>query len=158
MSLVRSARGTWTGTMVGGEGSIEMMTGTGVSSFPMTWEARSRRTDAVSTPEELIAAAQATCYNMALAHQLTEGGTPPTHLETTVDVAFSTAAGITGITLHVLGEVPGLTPDQFQDVAEAARRLCTVSRALAGTTITLDARLFLPASAAGPVLPPDPSA
>jgi len=141
MSLVRSARGTWTGTMVGGGGSVEMVTGSGVSSTPVTWETRARRTDAVSTPEELIAAAQATCYNMALAHQLSEAGTPPAHLETTVDVAFSTVVGITGITLHVVAEVPGLSQDQFEDVAEGARQLCTVSRALAGTTITLDVRL-----------------
>lgn len=78
---------------------------------------------------------------MALAQELTLGGTPPAHLQTTVDVGFEAAEGITGIKLNVRGRVPGLTSAQFAAIAATAKESCPVARALSGTTITIEAAL-----------------
>jgi osmotically inducible protein OsmC len=78
---------------------------------------------------------------MALAHGLTEAGTPPTRVETRAEVTFPPGEGITGIHLTVRGEVPGMDEAGFAAAAEEAKKNCPVSQALAGTTITLHAEL-----------------
>lgn len=164
MGLVRSARGMWAGSLVGGQGSVEMMTAAGPASATLDWGARSSQEQAVSTPEELLAAAQATCYNMALAHRLSLAGTPPAQLETRVEVDFSPTAGITGMVLHVRGNVPSLTPEQFDLLTLSALEICTMARALAGIDITLKATLSpsspsaaTPAPSSTPAAPSTPA-
>jgi osmotically inducible protein OsmC len=78
---------------------------------------------------------------MALSNALAKGGNPPEVLDTSADVTFQPGEGITGIQLTVTGRVPGMTSEAFQQAAEDAKANCPVSRALAGTTITLDATL-----------------
>ena len=79
---------------------------------------------------------------MALSNGLSKAGHPPEQLDTTADVTFQPGEGITGIHLSVAARVPGLTPDEFQQMADDAKANCPVSRALAGTTITFDATLL----------------
>ncbi len=88
----------------------------------------------------MIAAAHSTCFNMALSNVLAEGGTPPTSLDTRADVTFD-PPDITGIKLTVRGVVPGVTAEQFEAAAEDARMNCPVSKAITGTTITVEATL-----------------
>ena len=76
---------------------------------------------------------------MALSHGLAQAGTPPTTIDTTADVTFQPGTGITGIVLKVVGDVPGITAEQFQEAAEAAKAGCPVSQALAAVPITLEA-------------------
>ena len=78
---------------------------------------------------------------MALSHALAQAGTPPNDLETTADVTFQPGEGITGVRLTVRGSVPGVSADDFVLAAEDAKANCPVSKALTGTSITLDASL-----------------
>ena len=96
-----------------------------------------------TNPEELIGAAEAGCFTMSLANLLTEAGHPAGELRTTADVTLAQTGGgfdITRIALRTEGEVPGIDDDVFADLAMQAKN-CTVSRALAGTEITLEAHL-----------------
>lgn len=109
----------------------------GIGTFPVSWPARSAEPDGVTSPEELIAAAHATCFSMALSGGLAKAGTPPTRLTTTAEVDFQPGTGITGIRLTVRGEVPGLDASGFRTAAESAKAACPVSRALSAVPITL---------------------
>ena len=91
-----------------------------------------------TSPEELIAAAHSTCYSMALSHGLAQAGTPPTSIDTTANVTFQPGTGITGIALSVVGNVPGITAEQFEEAAQAAKAGCPVSQALDAVPITLE--------------------
>ena len=93
------------------------------------------------SPEELIAAAHASCYSMALSHALAGNGTPAASLDTSAVVSFQPGVGITGSHLTVVANVPGLTAEEFQTFAAGAKDGCPVSKALAGVEITLDASL-----------------
>ena len=98
-----------------------------------------------TNPEELIAAAHAGCFTMALAAQLTNAGLEPTELRTTATVSIEKQdAGwtITGIHLDVTGKVPGVTAEKFAELAEAAKKGCPISRALSATPITMTAKLL----------------
>src|SRR5262247_476368 len=106
-----------------------------------TTEEEPMATERRTSPEELIAAAHAACFSMALSHGLAQAGTPPERLDTRADVTFQPGEGITGSHLTVRGRVPGLSQDDFVSAAETAKAGCPVSQALAGTTITLDAAL-----------------
>jgi osmotically inducible protein OsmC len=97
-----------------------------------------------TNPEELIAAAHAGCFSMALSNLLATEGHPPTAVTTTADVSLDKTDdgfAITKITLHTVGDVPGLSADEFQEYAAKAKVGCAVSKALAATPIELDARL-----------------
>jgi osmotically inducible protein OsmC len=113
----------------------------GLGTFDVTWVSRAERPEGRTSPEELIAAAHSACFSMALSHALAQGGTPPDRLETSAEVSFQPGEGITGIHITVLGTVPGLSLQEFTQTAEGAKANCPVSKALAGTTITLDAAL-----------------
>jgi osmotically inducible protein OsmC len=114
-------------------------------SYEGAYSFRSRFEDGDGTnPEELIAAAHAGCYSMALSNVLAEAGHDPESVDTTADVTLEMVDGdptITGIHLTTTASVPGLDADAFQEHAEAAKNGCPVSKALAGTDITLDATL-----------------
>lgn len=140
MAVVRTAQAHWEGSLMEGQGEVELVT-SGTGSFEVTWAARSQDTSDKTSPEELIAAAHSTCFSMALSHGLAGAGTPPESVDTKADVTFQPGTGITGITLTVTAKVPGLTAEQFQAAAEDAKANCPVSQALKATPIELEASL-----------------
>jgi osmotically inducible protein OsmC len=139
---VQSASAEWNGTLK--EGAGRMRVGTGAVDGPYTFASRFE-TGKGTNPEELIGAAHAGCFSMALAAALGRAGHTPTSIRTNAKVHLGTSeAGptITRIDLEVEGQVPGLTAAQFQEFAEGAKKGCVVSRALAGVqNITLNATL-----------------
>ncbi|KAA6211504.1 OsmC family protein [Streptomyces filamentosus] len=140
MATVRHAHTVWQGDLLKGSGVVTLDS-SGLGSYDVSWPARSEEPNGKTSPEELIAAAHSSCFSMALSHGLAGAGNPPTRLETKADVTFQPGEGITGIHLTVEGEVPGLDEAGFQAAAEDAKKNCPVSQALAGTTITLTAKL-----------------
>jgi osmotically inducible protein OsmC len=144
MAAEHTAHASWNGDLMSGSGSVS--TGSGaVSDVALTWRARAEDASAGSSPEELIAAALAACFSMALSHGLAQDGHPPTSIETDATAAFDrTDAGfrVTKIALSVRGDVPGIDESAFQTAAEGAKANCPVSKALEGNVeITLDASL-----------------
>jgi osmotically inducible protein OsmC len=133
---------TWSGSLIEGGGTIERV-GSGVfGGLPITWNARTGEESGKTTPEELIAAAHASCYSMALSHGLAQGGNPPDSLETSATVTFVPGSGITKIALTVKGSVPGIDEDAFGAAAQDAVENCPVSKALAAVPeITVAASL-----------------
>jgi osmotically inducible protein OsmC len=120
------------------EGSGEVsLDSSGIGTFAVSWPARSAEPNGVTSPEELIAAAHATCFSMALSHGLAQAGTPPTQLNTRAEVDFQPGTGITAIRLFVSGDVPGLDADGFAAAAAAAKEGCPVSQALKAVPIEL---------------------
>jgi osmotically inducible protein OsmC len=113
----------------------------GLATFDVTWAARSAEPEGRTSPEELIAAAHATCFSMALSHALAQAGTPPQSVDTKADVEFQAGQGILGIHLTTRATVPGLSAEDFAAAAEGAKENCPVSQALRATPITLDATL-----------------
>lgn len=137
---VRSAQAHWEGSLIEGQGEVEFLNST-IGSVEVDWRSRAGETEGKTSPEELIAAAHSACYSMALSHALAGNGTPPASVDTRADVTFVAGEGITGIVLTVRASVPGLTAEQFDGFAQAAKTGCPVSAALTGTTIELDAAL-----------------
>jgi osmotically inducible protein OsmC len=138
MATVRTAEAHWEGSLMDGQGQVELVS-SGLGSFQTSWRWRAEQPEGHTSPEELIAAAHSTCFSMALAHGLSQAGNPPTSLDTRADVTFQPGEGITGIKLTVTGVVPGITAEQFDAAAEDAKVNCPVSQAITGTTITLEA-------------------
>jgi len=140
MPVTSEAASTWTGSLMEGSGTVAFSS-SNLGTFPINWKARSEGSDTTTTPEELIAAAHASCFSMALSHALAENGTPPERVNTTASVTFKPGVGITGSHLNVNATVPNLTPEAFQEIANDAKTGCPVSQALAGIEITLEATL-----------------
>lgn len=140
MSVTSEANTTWTGSLTEGSGTVAFST-SHLGTFPIDWKARSEGSDTTTTPEELIAAAHASCFSMALSHALSENGTPPERVNTSASVTFKPGTGITGSHLNVNAVVPGITPERFAEIAQGAKVGCPVSQALAGIEITLEASL-----------------
>jgi osmotically inducible protein OsmC len=134
---------TWNGDLMSGSGTIDEVGSGAFGPLDVSWQARAEDASGGKTsPEELIAAAHASCFSMALAHALAGAGTPPERLQTSATVTFVPGTGITKIALAVHAAVPGLDADGFREAAEAAKANCPVSKALAGVPdVTLDARL-----------------
>ncbi|WP_243225040.1 OsmC family peroxiredoxin [Microbacterium sp. CIAB417] len=140
MPVTSEATTTWTGSLSEGSGTVSFAS-SHLGTFPIDWKARSEGSDTTTTPEELIAAAHASCFSMALSHALSENGTPPERVNTTASVTFKPGTGITGSHLNVNASVPGLSAEAFQEIAEGAKTGCPVSQALSGIDITLEATL-----------------
>jgi osmotically inducible protein OsmC len=140
MATTRTANAHWEGSLLEGAGRVSLDS-SGLGTYDVTWAARSADPAGKTSPEELIAAAHSTCYSMALSHGLAGAGTPPATVDTKADVTFQPGEGITGIHLTVRASVPGLSAGDFAKAAQTAKENCPVSKALAGTTITLDAEL-----------------
>jgi len=138
---IRSAEAEWKGGLTAGQGHMNMGT-----SYDGPFSFKSRMQDGPGTnPEELIAAAHAGCYSMALSAELEKAGHAPKRVHTRAAVHFGKAGegfAITEIDLTAEAEVPGLERAKFQQLAEGARKGCPVSKALAGTTIKLKATLL----------------
>jgi osmotically inducible protein OsmC len=139
---IRESEARWEGSLKEGSGRVRLGSGTfeGAYSFPSRFESGGG-----TNPEELIAAAHAGCFSMALTAILGEAGFTPTLIRTIVKAHLGfTEAGptLTRIDIETEGEVPGIDGDGFQQHAEAAKTRCLVSRALAGVpAMTLKARL-----------------
>jgi osmotically inducible protein OsmC len=139
----RKASVTWNGDLMSGSGTIDEVGSGAFGPLDVSWAARSEEASGGKTsPEELIAAAHAACFAMALSHGLAQAGSPPERLSTSATVAFVPGTGITKSALTVRAVVPGIDAEGFAEAAEAARAGCPVSQALAGVPeITLDASL-----------------
>ncbi len=140
MPVTSEATTTWTGSLMEGSGNVAFSSSK-LGTFPIDWKSRAEGSETTTTPEELIAAAHASCFSMALSHALAENGTPPERVNTTASVTFKPGTGITGSHLNVNATVPGLEPEKFQEIAEGAKTGCPVSQALGGIEITLEATL-----------------
>ena len=140
MATTRTARTHWEGSLIEGAGKVTLES-SGIGTYDVSWAARAEEPNGKTSPEELIAAAHASCYSMALSNILAKAGSPPQALDTSADVTFQPGEGITGVRLSVVGAVEGLTAEEFAAHAEDAKVNCPVSQALTGTTITLDAKL-----------------
>jgi lipoyl-dependent peroxiredoxin len=141
----RTARTAWNGDLQNGSGQVEL-TSSGVGTYDVSFPKRAAETaDGTTSPEELIAAAHSSCYSMALSAEIARAGGTPQSLDVTADVTLSPdpAGGfrISEIALTVRAEVEGLDAAGFDTAAQAAKNGCPVSKALTGTTITLDASL-----------------
>jgi lipoyl-dependent peroxiredoxin len=140
MATTRHATTHWEGSLMEGAGQVTLQS-SGLGTHDVTWASRANDPEGRTSPEELIAAAHSACFSMALSHALAQAGNPPEALDTSADVTFQPGEGITGIHLTVTGKVPGLDAAAFTEAAETAKASCPVSKALGGTTITLDASL-----------------
>jgi lipoyl-dependent peroxiredoxin len=142
MATDRTAEVTWNGDLMSGSGRIDSVTSGAIGGLDVDWRARSEEGQSKTSPEELIAAAEAACFSMALSNGLAQAGNPADELKTSVTVTFQPGEGITKIALHVTGNVPGTSDDEFRRAAETAKENCPVSKALAGVPeITLGAEL-----------------
>ena len=144
MAIERNAHATWEGDLRGGSGKFDVGSGA-ISGQEVTFASRFEEPGGKTSPEELIAAAHATCFSIALAGELARAGHPPTRLETDGLVTLDQVDGafrITSVKLSVRGEVDGLDEEAFRAAAEEAKEGCPVSNALADSIeITLDASL-----------------
>jgi osmotically inducible protein OsmC len=128
----RKAEVTWTGDLMSGSGTIDNVTSGALPALDVSWPSRAEAPNGKTSPEELIAAAWASCFAMALSNGLAKDGTPPEKLETSATVTFQPGEGIVKGALTVRGTVPGLDAAGFQAAAEQAKANCPVSKALAG--------------------------
>lgn len=142
MATERKAEAVWEGDLIHGSGKIGTVTSGAFGDLDVTWASRSEAPGGKTSPEELIAAAWAACFAMALSNVLAKAGHAPTRLETSATVTFQPGEGIVKGALAVRGTVPGLDEAGFVDAAEDAKKNCPVSQALAGVPeIALDAAL-----------------
>jgi lipoyl-dependent peroxiredoxin len=138
---VRSADAVWNGDLQQGDGTMRL--GSGMFEGPYSFRSRMQEGDGTN-PEELIAAAHAGCFSMALSAELGQAGHAPTSIRTSARAHFDSTNGgfeISRIELSTEGEVPGIDEATFLEHANSAKENCPVSKALAGVQITLDAKL-----------------
>ncbi len=138
MTAIRRADASWVGDLISGAGTVTASTSAAFDSLPVTWASRTEAADGRTSPEELVAAAHAACFQMALAGQLTREGTPPVRLAVSATVTFDkTEAGwrVVSSALNVVGRVPGLDLAGFRAAAEATRDGCPISQALKGNVV-----------------------
>ena len=142
MATDRKAEVVWQGDLMNGGGTIESVTSGAFGPLDVSWASRSEEPNGKTSHEELIAAAWASCFSMALSAGLAKAGTPPEKLEVSATVTLQPGEGITKGALTVRGTVPGIDGDAFIEAAEGAKQNCPVSKALAGIPeISLDASL-----------------
>ena len=139
---LRTASAVWEGDLKGGKGKMKLGSGAfeGAYSFASRFESGTG-----TNPEELIGAAHAGCYSMALSHLLASKGFTPKRVATTADVKLEKVGDgfkITNINLKMEADVPKIDEKTFMETAEAAKKGCPVSQALAGISITLQAKLL----------------
>jgi osmotically inducible protein OsmC len=142
MATDRRADVTWQGDLMSGSGRIETTTSGAFGGLDVSWADRTEEPGDKTSPEELIAAAHASCFSMALSHGLAQEGNAPEQLNTSATVTFQPGEGITKIVLDVAGRVPGLDEDGFKRAAENAIENCPLSKALTGVPdVSVTARL-----------------
>jgi osmotically inducible protein OsmC len=142
----RRATTVWTGDLMSGNGRLTLASSGVLTDTPVTWASRTEQPDGRTSPEELLAAAHASCFSMALSAGLARGRTPPERLEVSavcsLDRKPEGGFKVTAMALTVRGRVPGLDQAGFEQAAQAAKEGCPISGALAGNVdITLSATL-----------------
>jgi osmotically inducible protein OsmC len=145
MGEVRHAEVNWSGDLQTGSGVIKYVTSGVFSRLPVSWASRTSAHNGKTSPEELLAAAHASCFSMAFSARLGKNGTPPANLDVRSDVAFDQVDGgwkVTTSKLTVRAVVPGIDDATFQRIAEDARDNCPISKALVGNVeLSVDAQL-----------------
>jgi osmotically inducible protein OsmC len=139
----RSARTIWNGSLATGGGSVTSGSGA-IDGLPVTWASRIHEPDGKTSPEELAAAAHASCFSMALALRLGEHGVPPQRLDVTATVSLDEVDGrptVVSSILRVAAKITDLDRDTFDSIVEEAVELCPISRLFAGAAISVDAAL-----------------
>ena len=139
MANESSATTTWQGSLTKGSGITHPQSGA-FDDVEVTWASRTARSAGKTSPEELLAAAHASCYSMALSNELSTAGNEPEQLQTTATVGFVPGEGVTGSHIVVSGRVPGIDQAQFEEAAKSAGQNCPISAALS-IDITVDATL-----------------
>ena len=135
MAAIRRAGATWSGALNTGSGAVSAVSSGAFSELPVTWASRTESSDGRTSPEELVAAAHASCFAMALSGALARAGTPPERLDVSAIVTFDKLeAGwrVVSSALTVRSQVPGMAEADFLAAAEATRDGCPISVALAG--------------------------
>lgn len=135
MAAVRRASVKWIGDLASGSGQLSASSSGAFSTLPVTWASRTEAADGRTSPEELLAAAHASCYAMSLSSELAKAGSPPQHLEVSSEINFDRVEGkwtVISSQLTVRGRVPGLDEGRFRSLAEQAKDGCPISRAIHG--------------------------
>jgi len=135
MAAVRRAEATWQGDLITGSGQTTAVSSKAFSSLPVSWAARTEESGGKTSPEELVAAAHASCFAMAFSGGLGRAGSPPERLDVSATVTFDKVGDgwkVVSSALTVRGRVPGMDADAFKKAAEAARDGCPISQALKG--------------------------
>jgi osmotically inducible protein OsmC len=135
MSEIRRAEATWSGDLLSGSGTVRAATSGAFGDLPVAWASRTSDHAGKTSPEELIAAAHAACFSMALSNGLAKSGSVAERLDVSADVTFEkTDAGwrVVSSALTVVGSVPGISAADFAAAADAAKDGCPVSNALKG--------------------------
>ena len=143
MAAISRADATWEGDLISGGGHVKPESGA-FAELPITWASRAERQHGKTSPEELIAAAHASCFSMAFSNGLAKAGHKPERLDTRVEIEFVPGTGITTSTITVRGHIHGISNDDFQKLAKEAEEGCPVSKAMHGNVelrlhATLDA-------------------
>lgn len=150
MAAVRTATVTWNGGLTDGSGTVSAGSSDTFRDLPVSWASRTEAPAGRTSPEELLAAAHASCFAMALSAGLGRAGTPPVELHVEAEVTFDKVGEdwtVVSSALTVLGQVPGATHESFAEAAEATKDGCPISRALAGNVkLSVQATLEEPAS------------
>ena len=142
MATDRTANVVWQGDLMSGSGTIAEVPSGAFGPLDVSWASRAEEPNGKTSPEELIAAAWASCFAMALSNVLAKADHAPEKLETSATLTFQPGEGITRGVLTVRGTVPGLDEDGFRELAEDAKKNCPVSQALTGIPdVSLDAQL-----------------
>ena len=144
MAAIRRAEVSWNGDLMSGSGTVSAISSGAFTDLPVSWAARTESPDKTS-PEELVAAAHASCYAMAFSGALARAGTPPQSLAVSAEVTFDKLESgwkVTSSALTVRGVVPGISEADFKAAAEAAKDGCPISGALKGNVeLSVDATL-----------------
>jgi len=145
MAATRSAHAVWNGDLLAGSGVVSATTSNAFNDLSVSWKARTEEPGGSTSPEELVAAAHASCFSMALSAGLGGGGTPPSKLVVDATVTFEQVDGgwkVISSALNVVGTVPGLDDDGFQSAAEAAKDGCPISQMMTGNvSLSVEAKL-----------------
>ncbi|MBA3366521.1 MAG: OsmC family peroxiredoxin [Actinobacteria bacterium] len=142
MATERRAEVTWHGDLMNGSGTIESVGSGAFGPLAVSWPSRAEEPDGKTSPEELIAAAHASCFSMALSGGLAKSGNPPETLSVSATVTFQPGTGITKSAIDVEGNVAGMDETAFREAAEQAKENCPVSQALKGNVeLSVHARL-----------------
>ena len=136
MAAVRTAEVSWSGDLASGSGTILYVSSGAITRLPVSWAARTEGHGGKTSPEELLAAAHASCFSMALSARLGKNGTPPENLQVTARVTFDNPGGagwkVASSALAVRGRIPGIDEATFRTLAEDAKEHCPISVALKG--------------------------
>jgi osmotically inducible protein OsmC len=145
MEQTRRASVIWSGSLAAGSGTITEVTSGTFGNLPVSWGSRTGEPDGRTSPEELLAAAHAACFSMALSARLAKNNTPPDRLDVSATVTFQQQEvgwKVSSSAISVVGTVPGIDLETFQELAESAKDGCPISGALKGNVeLSVEARL-----------------